>query len=131
MAFHCFTRAIDAGQPITVFGDGTQERDFSYIDDIARGTVAAQKNLGYEIINLGSDRPVVLTEIIEMIERQLDQKARIDYAPRHCADVLATWANVNKARDLLGWEPRVPIEEGIKLSVDWYRENQGWAKSIH
>jgi nucleoside-diphosphate-sugar epimerase len=131
MAIFRFIRAIAEGEPITVFGDGTQERDFSYIDDIARGTVAAQKNLGYEIINLGSDRPVVLTEIIGMIERELKQEARIDYAPRHCADVLATWANVNKARDLLGWEPRVPIEEGIKLSVDWYRENQDWAKSIH
>ena len=130
MAIFRFIRAIAEGEPITVFGDGTQERDFTYIDDIARGTVAAQKTLGYEIINLGSDRPVVLTEIVRMIERNLDREATIEYAPRHCADVLATWANVNKARDLLGWEPQVPIKEGIQRSVDWYRENRDWAKSI-
>ena len=125
-----FVRAMAEGKPITVFGDGRQERDFTYIDDIAGGTVAALKPLGHEIINLGGDRPVVLADVIAMIEECLEKKARIEYAPMHPADVRATWADIRRAQELLGWRPRVSIEEGIKRTVDWYRENREWAKDI-
>ena len=125
-----FIRAIAEGEPITVFGDGRQERDFTYIDDIARGTVAALKPVGYEVINLGGDRPVVLADAIATIEECLEKKARIEYAPLHPTDVRATWADVRRAQELLGWRPQVSIEEGIKRTVDWYRENREWAKDI-
>ena len=125
-----FVRAIAEGEPITVFGDGRQERDFTYIDDIARGTVAALKPLGYEVINLGGDRPVVLADVITLIEECLEKKARIEYAPMHPADVRATWADIHRAQELLEWRPKVSIEEGIKRTVDWYRENREWAMDI-
>ena len=130
MSIFIFIRAIAEGEPITVFGDGRQERDFTYVDDIARGTVAALRPLGYEIINLGSDRPVVLWDVIKMIEDALGKKAPIEHAPMHAADVRATWADVRRAETLLGWRPQVSIEEGIRRTVQWYNENREWAKDI-
>ena len=130
MVIFRFIRAISEGEPITVFGDGTQERDFTHVDDVARGTVAALKHVGYEIVNLGSDRPVVLRDVITIIEAEVGKKARIEYAPRHSADVEATWADIGRARHLLGWYPQVTLEEGIKSAVQWYESNKGWAREI-
>ncbi len=130
MSIFIFIRRIAEGQPITVYGDGRQERDFTYVDDIARGTVAALRPLGYEIINLGNDQPVALADVIAMIETFLGKKARIGYEPMHAADVKATWADISRAGQLLGWRPQVPLEEGIRLTVDWYRENRDWVKEL-
>jgi len=88
------------------------------------------KPLGYEIINLGSDEPVVLTEAIHMIENLVGKKAKIEYLPRHPADVSATWADIGRAEKLLGWSPRISFEEGIKNLVYWYTENRNWAKNV-
>ena len=130
MSIFRFIRAIDEGEPITIYGDGKQERDFTYVDDIAAGTVAALRPLGYEIINLGSDRPAVLSDVINMIESCLEKKARTQYAPAHSADVQATWAHIGRAGELLGWRPRVSLEEGIRRTAEWYRGNREWAKEI-
>ena len=130
LSIFIFIRAVAEDLPITVFGDGQQQRDFTYVDDIARGTVAALKPLGYEIVNLGGDRPVVLADAITMIEDCLEKKARIEYSPMHSADVSATWADIHRAERLLGWRPQVAIEEGIRRTVDWYRENRDWVKEI-
>lgn len=130
MSIFIFIRRIAEGQPITVFGDGRQERDFTYVDDIARGTVAALRPLGYEIVNLGNDQPVALADVIAMIETFLGKKARIEYQPMHAADVKATWADISRAGQLLGWRPQVPLEEGIRRTVDWYRENRDWVKDL-
>lgn len=100
------------------------------MDDIARGTVAALKPLGFEIINLGSDQPIVLQDAIQLIERVVDRRAQIDFMPRHSADVLATWADLRKARQLLGWSPATKFEEGVDTLVHWYRHNREWAKHI-
>lgn len=127
MSVFRFVRRIAEGEPIIVFGDGMQERDFTYVDDIARGTVAGLRPLGYEVINLGSDRPVRLTTVIDGIGGLTDQKPRIEYRPAHPADVPATWADISKARRLLDWSPEVPIEEGLRRAVDWYRENRTMA----
>jgi nucleoside-diphosphate-sugar epimerase len=124
MSVFRFVRRIAEGEPIVVFGDGSQERDFTYVDDIARGTVAALKPLGYEVINLGGDRPVRLSAVIQTISDLVGQTAKIDHRPAHPADVPATWADVAKAREVLGWTPEVPIEEGLRRSVQWYRENR-------
>ena len=130
MSVFKFVRAIAEKDAITVFGDGKQERDFTYIDDIARGTIMAMNPLGYEIINLGSDRPVVLADLIKMIEEYLGKTARIQYAPRHTADVLATWADIGCARSLLGWLPKVSVEDGVARTIQWYEDNRNWAKDI-
>jgi nucleoside-diphosphate-sugar epimerase len=126
-----FIKYIDEGKPIPVFGNGTQKRDFTYIDDIAEGTILALKNLGYEIINLGNDRPVELRYVIKLIEDCLGKKAEIEFLPRHPADVHSTWADISRAKQILGWEPKVKIEEGIKKTVDWYLENKDWMKEVN
>lgn len=124
MSVFRFVRRIAEGEPIVVFGDGTQSRDFTYVEDIARGTVAGTKPFGYEVINLGSDRPVKLSWIIDQIGQLLGREPIIEYLPGHPADVPATWANVEKAKQLLGWTPQISIEEGLRRSVAWYRENR-------
>ena len=130
MSLFRFVKWIFEGQPVTVYGDGNQSRDFTYIDDIARGTVACLKPTGYEIVNLGSDRPVVLMENIRLIERLVNKTAKIRFEPRHPADVLATWADISKARRLLGWSPQTDIEDGTGNLVQWYRDNREWARNV-
>jgi UDP-glucuronate 4-epimerase len=124
MSVFRFVRRIAEGEPIVVFGDGSQERDFTYVDDIARGTIAALGPCGYEIVNLGGDRPVRLSSIIDQIAALLGRAPQIEHRPAHPADVPATWADIAKAQQLLGWSPQVPIEEGLRRSVDWYRVNR-------
>lgn len=130
MALFRFTQWIHEGQPVTVYGDGQQSRDFTYVDDIARGTLAALRPIGYEVINLGSDKPVVLMDAIRLVERLAGKQARLEFQPRHPADVRATWADIGKAEKLLGWRPQVGLEEGVRRLVDWYRENRAWAKDV-
>lgn len=130
MALFRFTQWIHEGQPVTVYGDGQQSRDFTYVDDIARGTLAALRPIGYEVINLGSDKPVVLMDAIRLVERLAGKQAQLEFQPRHPADVHATWADIGKAERLLGWRPQVSLEEGIRRLVDWYRENRAWAKDV-
>jgi nucleoside-diphosphate-sugar epimerase len=115
---------------VTVFGDGSQERDFTYVDDVARGTIAALGADGYEIVNLGSDEPVVLSDAIALVEELTGEKASVTREPRHPADVMATWANIGKAERLLGWRPQVRFDEGVRRLVEWYDENRDWAKDV-
>ena len=124
MSVFRFIRRMAEGEPIVVFGDGKQRRDFTYVDDIARGTVAGLRPLGYEVINLGGDRPVELRAVIDQIAALVGRRPEIEYRPAHPADVSATWADVRKARRLLEWSPEVSIEEGLRRSVQWYRENR-------
>jgi UDP-glucuronate 4-epimerase len=130
MSLFRFVQWIHEGRPVTVFGDGTQERDFSYVDDIARGTIAALEPVGHEIINLGSDEPVVLNDALTLVEKLVGNRGEIDRQPRHPADVQATWADISKARDILRWRPEVSFEEGVGRLVEWYRANRAWAKEI-
>ncbi len=124
MALLKFIKAIEENREIVVFDDGTQKRDFTYVSDIANGTIKALKPLGYEIINLGNDRPVELRYLISLIEENLGKKAKIQYKKRHPADVKDTWADINKARKLLDWEPRTNIEESVNRTVEWYKETK-------
>ena len=125
-----FTQWIAEGRPVTIFGDGTQSRDFTYVDDIARGTVAGLKPLGFEVINLGSDTPVQLIDAIHIIEASLGKSAQLEFTGRHKADVQATWADISKAERLLGWRPETDLQTGIDRMTSWYRENRAWAKDI-
>jgi UDP-glucuronate 4-epimerase len=130
MSLFRFVQWISEGWPVVVYGDGTQERDFTYIDDIARGTLAALKPIEYEVVNLGSDRPVALIEAIRLIEGLVGRKANIEYRPRHPADMLATWADIGKAERLLDWRPQTRFEEGVARLVAWYQANHEWAKNV-
>jgi nucleoside-diphosphate-sugar epimerase len=130
MSVFRFVRRIAEGETIIVFGDGSQSRDFTYVDDVARGTVAALQPLGYEVINLGGDRPVLLSAIIEQIGVLTGKEVRIEYRPAHPADVPTTWANVSKAARLLRWRPEIAIEEGLRRSVEWYYANRDLARSL-
>lgn len=131
MSMFRFVQWISEGKPVKVFGDGRQERDFTYVEDIARGTVAALRPLGYEVINLGSDKPVALMDVIRLVEKLLDKEAQLVYQERHPADVFATWANIHKAERLLSWRPQTSLHEGTAQLVEWYRENEAWAREIH
>lgn len=130
MSLFRFAQWIHEDRPLRLYGDGTQSRDFTYVDDIARGTILGLRPLGYEVINLGSDHPHDLLELIELIEQQAGRQARVEQHPMHAADVMATWANVEKAERLLGWRPRVTLEDGVARLCVWYRENRDWAKTI-
>jgi len=121
---------ISEGRPVCVYGDGSQSRDFTYVDDIARGTIAGLQPLGYEIINLGSDRPVTVMELLTMVEQELGLRAAIRYEPSHPADVAATWADIGAARRLLDWQPTTSIREGVANTVAWYVRERDWACKI-
>ena len=125
-----FVQWIFEGRPVTVYGDGRQSRDFTYVDDIARGTVAGLRPLGYEVINLGSDRPVVLLDKVRLVEELAGRQARLEFRPAHPADVPATWADIGRAEQLLGWRPQVPFRQGMERLVQWYRDNRDWAREI-
>jgi len=130
MSLFRFVQWISEGLPVIVYGDGQQSRDFTYVDDIARGTVAALKPIGYEVINLGSDRPIVLSEAIDLVEQIVGRKAAIERKPFHPADIVATWADIQKAKRLLGWQPVTLFEGGIQRTITWYREHREWAKDV-
>jgi len=132
MSIFRFIKWIDEGIPIKLFGDGSQARDFTYVDDIAKGTILAmEKELGYEIINLGGGKnPVSLKTLIEKIENLLGKEAKIEYKPFNKADMKETWADIEKAKKLLGWKPETSLDEGLKRTVNWYLENKNWVKDI-
>jgi UDP-glucuronate 4-epimerase len=121
LAVHKFTRLIHEGEPIPVFGDGSTARDYTFISDIVDGVIACtEKELGFEIINLGESQTVMLRQLIELIESALGKKAVIDRKPVQPGDVPITYADISKARAKLGYEPRVKIEAGIPTFVDWF-----------
>jgi UDP-glucuronate 4-epimerase len=130
MSIFRFIKWILEDKPIIVYGDGSQERDFTYIDDIAEGTIKALKPVGYEIINLGNNHPHRLSEMIHLIEKYTNKEAKYQYEDFHKADMEATWADIGKARELLNWQPQVSLEEGIKSTVDWTKDNWEWIKKV-
>lgn len=131
MAPFRFIKWIHEGTPITVFGDGSQTRDFTYVDDIARGTVLAAKPLGHTVVNLGGGkRPVALLDFIHMIEERLGKKAELVFQPMSASEMVDTSANIQKAKDVLDWEPEIDLETGLDRTVEWYLENLDWASQV-
>jgi UDP-glucuronate 4-epimerase len=131
MAYYRFIADILAGRPIEVFGDGSQRRDFTYIDDIVAGVIAAldrppQSNaIPHRLFNLGNDRPNTLNRMIELLEQGCDRKAMRDVKPVQPADVPATWADISESRRDLDFAPRVTLEEGLPRVIAWYRKFAG------
>jgi UDP-glucuronate 4-epimerase len=133
LAIHKFARLITANKPIPVFGDGSTRRDYTFIDDIISGVRAAidYEDTAYEVINLGESRTVELRELIALLERELDLKAEIQRQPLQPGDVPQTFADVEKARRLLQYNPRIPIEEGISKFVSWFRQQESSSADKH
>ncbi len=131
MSIFRFIQWIDKNEPLQIFGDGGQSRDFTYVSDIANGTIKSHMKLGYEIINLGGGKkPISINRVISQIESAFGKKAIIDNKEFHKADVLETWADISKAKKILDWEPKVSFEEGIERTIQWYRDNIDLARSI-
>ena len=130
MVMFRFTQWISEGRAVQLNGDGEQSRGFTYLDDIARGTILGLKPLGYEIINLGGHEVIKINDLIHMLEKRLARKANVEYLPLHPADALANWANVEKAKALLGWEPQVSINEGVDRLVNWYLHERSWVSQV-
>ena len=126
LAIHKFARLISEGRPIPVFGDGTTRRDYTYVDDIIAGVRAAMDYQGsaYEVFNLGESRTVELRELIALLERELGQKAVVERQPPQPGDVPQTFADISKARRLLGYAPRTAIEEGVRRFVEWFKASK-------
>jgi len=122
LAIHKFARLINAGKPIPVFGDGSAARDYTYVTDTVQGVMAcAKKEFGFETFNLGESQTVTLSRLIELLETHLGKKAIIDPQPPQPGDVPVTFADISKARKYLGYDPKIRIEEGIPLFVEWFR----------
>jgi UDP-glucuronate 4-epimerase len=123
MAIHKFARLIQQGEKVTLYGNGTSRRDYTYIDDIIEGIMGAIRNLrGYAIFNLGESQTVPLWDLISLLEQALGKKAAVEELPEQPGDVPITYADITKARLLLGYNPRVSIEEGVERFVRWFRE---------
>ncbi len=125
MAIHKFTRMIDQGRAIPLFGDGSSRRDYTYIDDLVDGVVRAlDRPLGYDVINLGEQETIALKDLVRLIEENLGKKAEVEAHPDQPGDVPITYADISRARDVLGYAPQVKVAEGVRRFVDWYRENR-------
>jgi len=126
LAIHKFARLMRAGKPIPVFGDGSTARDYTYADDIVDGVMACTaREFGFEIFNLGESHTVTLARLIDLLEKLLGMKAVIDRQPLQPGDVPITFANVDKARQKLGYNPSTSIESGLGQFVDWFLQRHG------
>lgn len=121
---------IAEGQPVFVTGDGNQARGFTYIDDIARGTILGLKKLNYELINLGGHEVITINELVRIMEEKIGKKANIQYIDQHKADVMQNCANVEKAKQVLNWEPKVKLDQGIANLVNWYFQERDWVSQV-
>lgn len=130
MVMFRFCQWVAEGKPVTITGDGEQSRGFTYVDDIARGTLLALKPVGFDVFNLGGHEVITINQLLHKLEHLLGKKGNIIYIPSHPADVFENVADVTKVRRELGWEPQVPLDEGLKRLVDWYLANRDWAKDI-
>jgi UDP-glucuronate 4-epimerase len=130
MCIFRFIKWIDMDRPMEVFGDGRQGRDFTFVDDIAKGTIKALKKTGFKTINLGGNKPYKLNHAIKLIEKHLGKRSRRKEFPFHKADIKNTWADISVAEELLKWKPKVGLDEGIKRTVEWYQDNKQLVKDI-
>jgi UDP-glucuronate 4-epimerase len=130
LAIFRFVKWIIEGEPVRINGDGNQSRGFTYVDDIARGTIAALKPLGYEVINLGGHEVISINGLVALVEDLTGKKANVQYGPPNLADMFMNQADVSKAREMLGWDPQVKLREGIGNLIKWYYAERDWAKDV-
>ena len=130
LALFRFTQWIIEDRPVQIYGSGEQSRGFTYLDDIARGTIAALKPLGYEVINLGGHEVITINDLVVLLEKTIGKKALIEHYPPNPADMFSNWADVSKAKKLLNWQPQVNLQQGVQLLVDWYKAERSWASEV-
>ncbi len=130
LALFRFTQWIIEGQPVRINGDGTQSRGFTFIDDIVRGIIAALKPVGYEVINLGGHEVITINDLVTLIEDLTGKKAIVQHGPPNPADMFTNWADVTKARELLGWTPEYDMRAGTQKLIEWYMAERSWAKEV-
>jgi nucleoside-diphosphate-sugar epimerase len=130
LALFRFTQWIIEGQPVRINGDGTQSRGFTFIDDIVRGIIAALKPVGYEVINLGGHEVITINGLVSLIEDLTGKKAIVQHGPPNPADMFTNWADVTKARELLGWKPEYDMRAGTQKLIEWYLAEREWAKEV-
>ncbi len=130
LALFRFVQWISEELPVRVNGDGEQSRGFTYIDDIARGTILALKPVGYQVINLGGHEVITINDLIRLIEEVIGKKANVQYGPPNPADMFTNWADVTKAGELLGWEPQFTMRAGVEKLVEWYNAEREWASRV-
>jgi nucleoside-diphosphate-sugar epimerase len=130
MVMFRFCQWIAEGRPVVTTGNGEQSRGFTYVDDIARGTLLALQPAGYDIFNLGGHEVITINGLIHMLEDLLGKKADVHYIPSHPADVFSNVADVSKAQRVLGWQPQVSLSEGVSQLVNWYVAERAWAKDV-
>jgi UDP-glucuronate 4-epimerase len=130
MVMFRFTQWLSEGRKLKVNGDGEQSRGFTYVDDIARGTILGLKPLGYELINLGGHEVIKINELIRLLESLIGRKATIENYPLHPADMSTNWADIRKAQRLLDWKPNTDLKQGLANLVAWYNQERSWASDI-
>ncbi|RRB00975.1 SDR family NAD(P)-dependent oxidoreductase [Larkinella rosea] len=132
MAISQFTDSILKGRPINVFGDGSTARDYTYVEDIVSGIIQSLDNLkGYEVLNIGGSDPISLANLIKLIEQSIGEQARINRLPMQAGDVQQTYADITKASQLIGYQPAIQIEEGVRRFVEWYRSQLDVCLATH
>lgn len=130
MSLFRFCQWIAEERPLRLYGDGSFTRDFTFVEDIARGTICGLKPVGYDVFNLGNDQPHSMMQTIQILEMLLEEKANIQFLPTQDVDMPATWANIDKANQILGWKPQVSLEEGLNRLVNWYLAERSWASQV-
>jgi nucleoside-diphosphate-sugar epimerase len=125
-----FVQWISEGKTVRVNGEGEHSRGFTYIDDIARGTILALKPVGYDVFNLGGHEVITVSNLIKLMEEIIGKKALVQYGPANPADMFTNQADVTKAGEMLGWEPQFSMRAGVEKLVEWYNANRDWAKDI-
>jgi len=130
LALFRFVQWILEGRPVYIYGDGNQSRGFTFIDDIARGIIAALKPLGHEIINLGGHEVITINNLVTLIEDLTGKKANVIHEAPNPADMFTNWADVSKARELLGWTPEYDMRAGTQKLIDWYLAERSWANGV-
>ena len=131
MAIYKFTKLMSQGESISMFGDGKSERDYTYIDDIVDGIIKAiQKNFKFEIFNLGNSKTIKLRKLIELIAQRLNTDVKIQQFPERAGDVYITYADISRAKRMLGYEPLTSVEEGIENFVKWYLKKRNFLEKL-
>lgn len=131
MSIMRFIKWIDESKPVIIYGDGSQSRDFTYVDDVVRGTIMALSVSGFEIVNIGGGKtPTSLLEAVKIIEAYLGKKAILKFMPKIKADLDRTMADITKAKKLFSWQPEVSFEDGLKRTIEWYIDNKDWLKDV-
>jgi nucleoside-diphosphate-sugar epimerase len=130
LAMFRFVQWISEGRPVRVNGTGEQSRGFTFVDDIARGTIAALQPLGFEVINLGGHEVITINDLIKLTEELVGKPAHVQYGPPNLADMFQNWADVSKARQMLGWQPQVGLVEGMSRLIEWYNAERDWACEV-